>query len=105
MGAIPATEVIAEEGEDETIDQQQSGSGTVHGRLYRYGKSHDRNRRELVEKGEKEKMKECNFQPNKGRVSTRHIRKKKKKDGEENQIEDDPNRKLTSKEISTKLYE
>ena len=61
MGAIPATEIIAEEMEDENGEQQQSGTGTVHGRLYQARKSHDRNRKDLVEKGEKEKLKDCNF--------------------------------------------
>ena len=103
MGAIPATEVIAEEGEDENADTQQSGSGTIHGRLYQLGKSIDRNRKNLVEKGEQEKMKECKFQPNLGRVvSAKHFKKKQKENGELD--DDDPNRKKTGKEIAMRLY-
>ena len=47
-------------------------------------------------------MKECKFQPNVGRVVTKHW--KKPKDGEKVEEEDDPNRKKTGKEIATRLY-
>ena len=44
VGAIPTTEIIAEEGEDENAENVQSGGGTIHSRLYNLGKSLDRSR-------------------------------------------------------------
>lgn len=60
----------------------------------------DRSRKDLVDKGEQERMKECNFQPNVGRVVTKNV-KKPQKDGKE---EEEPDRKKTGKEIATRLF-
>ena len=100
MGAIPATEIIAEEGEDfqEDIQQQQSGGGTVHTRLYRLRKSIDRTRKTLVKRGEDEQMEECYFQPNVGRVISKPAKK-----GDDTGEESEPQPK-NGIAISKRLY-
>ena len=70
MAAIPTTDIIAEEGEDNwNEDPQQSGGGTIHTRLYRLRKSVDRTRQMLVNRGEEERLKDCAFQPNVDRIT------------------------------------
>ena len=72
---IPTTEIIAEEGEDNEVPDnaaQQSGGGTIHNRLYKMRKSIDKNRQNLVNKGEEKEMKECKFQPNTDRETSQN---------------------------------
>ena len=90
---IKSGQVIDEESHEEQ-NQQESGSGTVHSRLYKESRKLVKKRQEEGAKAEEDKVKSCSFQPNKGLVRKS---KKKKKDTEEEV-------KQTPKEIGQRLY-